>query len=277
MPLAVSFARTLARRGVRGSQRLLSLFEHLGMLDRVVQYELAGAIKFDVPLFLYLWSRFDVENYESKLISAFCERLGSLSNVVFFDCGADIGTFSVLTCSRISNLSRIIAFEPNLKTSEFLKRNLSRLPIATELEVKAVGSSNGTGRLQSPDYDGTDHGRFLAPGSGPVEVITIDSLGVRGGDLAFKLDVEGGEIDVLKGASETIRSARNCVLTLEAHPSVARRTNRDPIECLQFLQSLRPFSFSVAETGHTPSLSDPVIAHGETMIVNIVGWSQAPK
>ena len=64
----------------------------------------------------------------------------------------------------------------------------------------------------------SDHARFLVPGDGPLEVVTIDSFGVRGGNVAIKIDVEGGELEVLKGAAETISSARKCVVTVEAQP-----------------------------------------------------------
>lgn len=278
IPAAVQVARKLSRWRIRGSQRLLNLFACLGMLDRVVQYNLPRGIRFDVPLFRYCWDQHDVENYERPLVSAFCNRIESMSDIVLFDCGADIGIFSALVCSRTSRIGRVVAFEPNPDASEFLIRNLSRLPIPSQANVKAVSSFTGRGHLEAPAYDSTDHGRFLVRGDNndSVEIVTVDSLGVRGGDIAIKIDVEGGEFEVLKGASETIASARNCVMTLEAHPLVAKRTKRDPSECLRFLNSLRPFRFSVAETA-APLASDLVIAPGEVKILNIVGWTSEAK
>lgn len=49
-------------------------------------------------------------------------------------------------------------------------------------------------------------------------MVTIDSFGVRGGYVAIKIYVEGGELEVLKGAAETISSARKCVISVEANP-----------------------------------------------------------
>jgi hypothetical protein len=106
-------------------------------------------------------------------------------------------------------------------------------------------------------------------------VITIDSLNVRGGDIALKLDIEGGELEALKGAAETIVSARECVVTVEAHPVVAKRVGQDPVECLQFLESLRHFQFLVAETGERPSTSAPLLRTGQTDIWNVVGWTHS--
>jgi len=241
-----------------------------------VEYQLARGVNVGVPIFREdtCWDKRDVETYESPLIDSFCRLLERSTDVVLFDCGADIGTFSALVCSHTSCVSRVIAFEPNPDVAEFMTHNLSQLPISAEGITKAVSWFIGTGRLEVPDYDTSDHARFLIPGDGPLEIVTIDSLGVRGSNVAIKIDVEGGELEVLKGAAETISSARQCVVTVEAHPKVALRTKRDPVECLRFLQSLRPFNFVVAETAELPSTSCPLIKDGQKMICNVIGWTQ---
>jgi len=265
----------MTRWGIRGGERLLRIFRHLGMLNVVVQYQLGRAVSFSVPLFRpdTCWDARDIENYERQLIHSFCRLLEPLFDVVLFDCGADIGTFTALVCSQTSRITRVIAFEPNLDVAGFMKRNLSQLQVPSRAITKAVGCFKGIGRLEVPAYDSSDHARFLVPGDGPLEVVTIDSVGVRGGDVAIKLDVEGGELDVLKGAVETIASARKCVITVEASPRVVARTNRDPVECLRFLQSLRPFSFLIAETQESASTSSPIIKEGEKVTRNVIAWT----
>jgi len=274
-PLLLRLAKTMTRWRIRGGNRLVGIFERWGMLNLVVQYQLGRGVSFNVPLFRAdtCWDQRDVENYETQLIQSFCRLLEPLSDVVLFDCGADIGTFSALVCSRSSRVGRVIAFEPNPDVAGFLKRNLSQLQVSSQAITKAVSCFKGTGRLEVPDYDHSDQARFLAPGDGPLEVVTIDSFGVRGGNVAIKIDVEGGELDVLKGAAETISSARKCVITVEAHPRVAKRTKRDPVECLRFLQSLRPFRFVIAETEESPLTSFPLIYEGQTANCNVIGWT----
>src|ERR1700676_1871037 len=107
-----------------------------------------------------------------------------------------------------------------------MRLSLAQLQIFAETIAKAVGCFKGTGRLEVPDYDRSDHARFLVPGDGPLEVVTIDSYGVRGGDVAIKIDVEGGELEALKGAVETIRSARNWGIIFGLNPQVAKRPKR---------------------------------------------------
>ena len=274
-PLILRLAKTMTRWGIRGGNRLVGICAQLGLFDVVVQYQLGRSVNFSVPLFRAdtCWDQRDIENYERRFIHSFCRLLNPLSDVVLFDCGADIGTFSALVCSQTSSVARVIAFEPNPDVAGFMKRNLSQLPVSSLAITKAVSCFEGSGRLEVPDYDASDHARFLVPGSGPLEVVTIDSFGVRGGNVAIKIDVEGGELEVLKGAAETISSARTCLVTVEANPRVAARTKRDPVECLRFLQALRPFSFVIAETAETPSRSAQLIGHGQKAIRNVIGWT----
>jgi len=271
-PLLFRLARRIKRWGFRGGDRLVEIFGRFGILNVIAQYQLGRGVSFNVPLFRAdtCWDQRDIEEYENRLIDGFCLLLEPLSNVVLFDCGADIGTFSALVCSQTSRVSRVIAFEPNPDVEGFIKRNLSQLPIPARAITKAVGSFEGSGRLEVPVYDNSDHARFLVPGEGPFEVVTVDSIGVRGGDVAIKIDVEGGELEVLKGATETIVSARKCVITVEANPRVAMRTKRDPVECLRFLRSLRTFNFVIAETQETPLLSSPIIKDGQKATRNII-------
>jgi FkbM family methyltransferase len=275
-PLFLRLAKTMTRWRIRGGDRLVGIFEQLGMLNVIAQYQLGRGVSFSVPLYRpdTCWDQRDIEDYEKRLIHSFCHLLEPLFAVVLFDCGADIGTFSALVCSRSSRVTRVIAFEPNPDVAGFMKRNLSHLQIPSKAITKAVGCFQGTGRLEVPDYDNSDHARFLVPGDGSLEVVTIDSVGVRGGDVAIKIDVEGGELEVLKGARETICSARKCVITIEANPRVATRIKRDPVECLRFLQSLRPFSFVIAETDESPLTSAPIINDGQKSNRNVIGWTQ---
>jgi len=269
-PLGLRVVRTMSRSHMRGAGVLTRLLTRFGRLDRIAQYQL-GAVQFQVPLGRIAWDFTDIANYEAKLIDSFSHAIEPLRDVTLFDCGADIGTFSALVGSRTNHLARIIAFEPNREVREILEVNLSSLRIPSQLIPKAVGRSEGRGWLERPADNLTDHARYIVQGDGPLEVMTIDSLNVRGGDLAFKFDIEGGELEAIQGAAETIASARNCVVAVEAHPLVAKRIGRDPGDTLRFLKSIRPFQFVVAETGERPSLTGPLLGWDQTEIWNVVG------
>jgi FkbM family methyltransferase len=265
----------MIRWRIRGGHRLVGIFEQLGMLNFVVQYQLGRGVNFSVPLFRAdnCWDQRDVEDYEAQLINSFCRLLEPLFDAVLFDCGADIGTFSALVCSQTSRVARVIAFEPNPDVAGFMKHNLSHLRVSSLAITKAASCFKANSHLEVPGDDTLDHARYLVSGDGPLKVVTIDSFGVRSGNVAIKIDVEGGELEVLQGAAETISSARTCLVTLEANPRVASRTKRDPVECLRFLKFLRPFNFVIAETAETPSTSALLIKDGQKAIRNVIGWT----
>jgi len=88
------------------------------------------------------------------------------------------------------------------------------------------------------------HGSFFGAGDGPVSVTTIDAFRNFGRNVAIKIDVEGGKIEVLRGACQTIRSAAACVVAIEAHPRWQAGGPRSS-ECLLFLERSARFQFSV--------------------------------
>ncbi|HEY7243965.1 MAG TPA: FkbM family methyltransferase [Xanthobacteraceae bacterium] len=272
-PILLQAARALCRHHIRGGHFAVRQLQTLGMLDAIAEYDLDGT-QISVPLYRIPWDHLDVRNYEADFIAAFRAAVRSLQDVQLFDCGADIGIFSAKLCSGLKNIARIIAFEPNEAVHDFLRLNLARLAVPFIVTSSALSNRCGPGRLESPDHSPADHARFLVMGSGDLKVETLDAYGVRGGNIAIKIDVEGGELAVLQGAAETIKAATACVVAVEAHPTVASRTGRDPIECLRFLDSLRPFRFTIAETGEHPSLADRIIREDQTEIWNIVCSTQ---
>jgi FkbM family methyltransferase len=259
----------MVRANIRGSSRLMDMLAARGVLDVVVNYPL-GTFVFGVPLWRNPMELEDVVHYESALIDLFCSRISRMTDGVLFDCGADIGIFSSAVCARSGAISNVFAFEPNGDAFPWLEKNMAALPVPAQALGYAVANFVGTGKLESPGYDPDYTARFLVPGDGPISVTTIDTFRNFERSIAIKIDVEGGEIDVLRGAGETIRSATACVIAIEAHPQVAGRTGRDPVECLRFLESIRSFQFTVAESGQNLSTLRPVIQSGQTEVHNIV-------
>jgi FkbM family methyltransferase len=266
------FVRLLVRRDIRGAERLVRLCRPIWD-NSVVIYELSPSITLAVPIGRRenCWDLREVIEYESRLLQAFCAAVRPLSDVTLVDCGADIGVFSALVCSRCDRVTRVVALEPNPAVRDMLSRNIACLPNG-EARYLAVSNFEGFGKLESPAYDNSDHARYLIPARSGFPVTMVDSLGFLGGDVAIKIDVEGGEIDVLRGAAETVRQSRNCVVTLEAHPKVFGRTGLSPSACMTFLEEIRPFRFLIAEDCRQVKASDNVIDAARTL--NIIAVSE---
>lgn len=251
-------ARHLSRRRAPGGYRLLDTTRRLGLLERVVRYRVTDAVTLDVPIWRpeNAWDRPDLFAYQSELIDDLVGAVeGMGAPVTLLDCGADIGLVSVLVAARCADrLESVVAVEPNQTAYRVLEGNLARLPVPARSCLAAVSDFTGRGELASPEYDSSDHARFLvAAGDGDIPVVRIDDLEIPPqSHLVIKLDVEGGEQQALSGARRTLEGSARFAVSFEAHRAVAQRTGIDPVEIIEFLNGLRPCDVSVSEFPGVP-------------------------
>lgn len=243
----------MSRRKIRGGDRLLAEARKRGMLDQLALYSL-GSVQLYVPLWrpCNQWLEDDVLGYEAELLRVLADGIARMPpDVTLIDCGADIGTVSAHLVSRCPNISRVIAFEPNAAAFRVLERNLKSMRVVPDARHAAVGNFCGRGELVKSPLDPSAHAMFITPcGDGPIAVERIDDLGLPpGGACVIKIDVEGSEAAVVEGAAETIRAAGDVLIAFEAHPAVARRLGRDPVEVMERLRAIRSdFTFDVDTT-----------------------------
>ena len=114
----------------------------------------------------------------------------------------------------------------------------------------AIGESSGAGFLVTTSGTGTqDHaGYIVLDPTGDIAIVKIDDLDLdRNRDLVLKIDVEGAEINALKGAATTIRHARKCCIFIEVHPDVLGRTGDNANELLHTAEKIRTFRWLLAD------------------------------
>ncbi len=121
----------------------------------------------------------------------------------FVDVGANVGTYSVLALTCAAN-GEVVAFEPHRPTYERLLENLQLNGMYERCVARccALGDAPGKARFTS-GMDSVNHIATGAEGGHlcEVDVETLDAYQhrVEGAALA-KLDVEGSELSVLRGA-----------------------------------------------------------------------------
>lgn len=152
------------------------------------------------------------------------------AGVVALDCGANIGVHTVEWARAMHGWGEVLAFEAQEKIFYALAGNVV---INNCLNVSArhcaVGERCGEIEIPEPDYlvpgsfgslelKKTDKNEFIGQQidyqkTRRVPQVSIDSLRLRRLDL-IKIDVEGMEEDVLKGASESI-AAHSPIMMIE--------------------------------------------------------------
>ena len=158
--------------------------------------------------------------YEDREIAELCKYIPQAGTVL--DVGANIG-LSALEFSRTAGPGgRVIAFEPHPDTAARLRANLDRNGAANvEIVQSAVGSAPGTITFNE-SADATLSSASVIPRnlvrSFDVPLTTVDIVWAAAGEpfvSVLKIDVEGGELAVLQGASEVMGRDHPAIL-LEA-------------------------------------------------------------
>lgn len=264
-PLLFVVEKAMNRRGLRGRWRLTAfLNRHQCFKNKIVRFSLKDNYSVFVPIYRReRWDNQDLIDYEKDLVAALVDEARQCNGpITFADCGADIGLISVKVAAESGRISRIVALEPSDESFPVLKKTLVSLPIKTQAIQIGVSDFTGRGELRSPPYDASHHARYLVQvQDGGFSVTTIDALSLETPNLILKIDVEGGELGVIRGAARSLAAPAKAIVSVEAHPQVFDRTGIDPIRILQELAAIRPFRFLVAETGKTDlDLSRPFFA-----------------
>ena len=119
------------------------------------------------------------------------------------DIGAWVGTWTM----KINPFcGRVIAFEPDPLHYECLVKNV---PEEVETHQLAVGNDKKMISLSEDNF--TQAKRVV--GEGNIPMVTIDSLNFTDVDL-IKVDVEGYEMEVLKGADKTLENVKYLMIEL---------------------------------------------------------------
>lgn len=151
----------------------------------------------------------------------------AITKGTFVDVGAHIGRYTVMVAKTLGINGKVIACEPSPDTFSALMRNIrvNNLSNVTALNL-AVGDRDGTGILYFHGTDPILHSLVRkAANSVPVTIRTLDSLlsELKIDDLKLvKIDVEGAEMLVLRGAKETLQKYHPLTVIVEVTDSTER-------------------------------------------------------
>ena len=169
---------------------------------------------------------------ETAVQAILAERLRP--GMVFYDLGANIGLFTLLAARLVGADGKVFSFEPDGETASRLCRNVTRNGFTNVTIVEAgVWSSSGKMRFAVADPSSPDRGvgKFVTGEKGesaiPTRCLALDDF-IKDSPPpdAIKCDVEGAEVEVLRGAEQLLRT-RHPWIICEMHSEASDRDTRE--------------------------------------------------
>jgi FkbM family methyltransferase len=162
---------------------------------------------------------------------------------VLFDVGAHVGFYTLLGARLARPGGRVVAFEPLPRNLAYLRKHLrlNRIDNVTVIDA-AVGATDGIAAFREGPGAGrpssaaasSSMGRLAEQGEHTVRVVGLDDM-VQGGSIpppsVIKIDVEGGEVGVLRGARAVLEANRPTIFLATHGPDLHR-------ECCDVLSGL---------------------------------------
>lgn len=198
--------------------------------------------KFKNCLIVTTWGKFQVRpgSQDAALISPAFERPDFLwvvqtidelirqgRQICFLDIGANIGKFSVTLGRRFPGGSlRIVAIEALSENMELLRTNiqLNRIPssVVSTVQMGVWSEARTLSIAHDPRYFGDTKlvsSNGPSSGSRSIQVAPLDSLGLEPRTprevLFVKMDIEGAELEALKGAPQTLAKFHEIFFLIE--------------------------------------------------------------
>ena len=167
---------------------------------------------------------------------------------VMVDVGAHIGVHALTAAARLRRLGggAVVAFEPAHDSASKLRAAAARNRLQLTVVEAALGAEPGTADLRAnPAYDAADAGVRSLHARGPrvqtVPVTTFDAWAAEAWlerlDLV-KLDVEGAELEALRGMAGSLGRLRPGALVVEVKQRVLDQAGVHGDEVREYLNRL---------------------------------------
>jgi FkbM family methyltransferase len=200
--------------------------------------------------------------YERGEIAFFRSRFGA--DMTFVDVGANVGLYSALALSTPGFRGCVLAIEPHRESRLYLQKTLqsNAAPAGAALicELAASDRAETLTLYQNPENKGDNrvYPDPLLKGEETIGADTLDNICRRHGISTtqfIKIDVQGAEAKVLRGASGLLAASRECILMSEFWPYGLARCGADGLE---YLEMLRNFGFQLYELTDKSGVPTPV-------------------
>ena len=170
---------------------------------------------------------------------------------LFVDVGANVGTYTIWAAELGAE---VIALEPAQDTFGLLLENIALNGYQVTAVRAAAGDHCGIARFTA-DLDAANC--LAADGPVQAELTTIDSLVGDGRVAGMKVDVEGFEIDVLRGCARALGEHRIGLIQLEWNEKSIAAVGADRRPVAQLLAGYGYLLYRPDSAGHLVPITDP--------------------
>ncbi|MBN8560372.1 MAG: FkbM family methyltransferase [Leptolyngbya sp. UWPOB_LEPTO1] len=194
---------------------------------------------------------------------------------VFIDAGANCGIYTLLASCLVGNSGLVLSFEPGVESFNTIQQNL-KLNHLSNVRLFKTALSDHTGTAHLYHIDNAPSSYSLGSGTDPavesetVDVTTLDAIltaqGIETVDF-IKMDVEGAEELVLKGAYSTIEKMRPKIL-FEVGLETCERLNLASDGAFNFLNQLDYTFFKIKHTGELVEIASPQGIRGNILAIS---------
>jgi FkbM family methyltransferase len=163
--------------------------------------------------------------------------------MTFVDVGSNKGDFSLIAAQVMNDDGRVLAFEPMPENCRWIRKSIELNGYRSiRLFELALSDEQGRALLYLGKRSGW-HSLLPKEGRETIEVPTrtLDAVLAESGDAhvdVLKVDVEGAELPVLRGAERTLADAGLTAILIDVHPDLGI----DPADVCELL-ARHGFSF----------------------------------
>jgi FkbM family methyltransferase len=209
---------------------VLAASEHGALIVNRFDYNRVGDREYGIANQLFEHGGWQQREMAVLLFLLRCRRQFYGDGVRMIDCGANIGVLTIEAATEMTGWGSVLAIEAQERMFYALAGNIALNNCFNARAVlAAVAAEDGAMQVPVPDYlkAGSFGSLELRPGPGnefigqnvdysaaatqEIRMLKLDSLGVGRVDLV-KIDVEGMEIDALRGAADLIAKHRPMLL-----------------------------------------------------------------
>jgi FkbM family methyltransferase len=228
----------LAALALVGGSKVSSLFYHRGynrcanllrktLPARDIAIKLNSDAVFAFPYGDGYWSKLLNRSFEYEEELELLFKASADVDYTLLDCGANYGYWSVLVSSRPFGSRKAIAVEPSSQNFAKLANNARLNGNRFEVMQSAIGAVRGTATLSGTKHEAFSIAGDAEAGGEVVSVLALDNLLDDGklspqGKYLIKLDVEGVEIEAIKGGARLLQG--DSVILCEEHGNDPQHT-----------------------------------------------------